>query len=132
MAFQKGKSGNPKGRKKGTPDRRTSLRSLIEPSAPKLIAACIELGLSGDVSACRLLLDKVVPNVKPEMIPAPLNINLKGTATEQAQSILDAIAAGLIATDTGTALIRAIADAGTIKNNTEMFDRLLALEGMRK
>lgn len=133
MAFKKGSSGNPKGRKAGIPDRRTSLRLLIEPLIPSLIEVVHDLAIAGDVSACRLLMDKCCPNVKPETIAEPIAVNMAGTATEQCQSILEAIAAGFIAPDTGSGLIRAIADTVKVYDSTELLKRLDELEsGVKK
>lgn len=133
MAFKKGSSGNPKGRKAGLPDRRTALRQLIEPLIPSLIEVVHDMALAGDVAACRLLLDKCCANLKPEMQAEPIAVNMAGTATEQCQSILDAIAAGSLAADTGSQLIRAIADTVKVYDSTELLKRLDELEsGVKK
>jgi hypothetical protein len=126
--FKAGVAANPKGRPKGIPDKRTALRTLIEPLAPALIEVAYDMAVAGDVSALRLLLDKICPNVKPEMVAVPIAVNMAGTASEQCQSILIAIAAGNIAADTGSQLIRAIADTVKVSEVTDLFERLEKLE----
>lgn len=68
MSFQKGKSGNPKGRPKGAISKRTQLAKLFEADAEKLIAKTIELALDGDPNAIRLCIERIVPKVRHEPI----------------------------------------------------------------
>jgi len=128
MGFKKGQSGNPASRAKGIPDKRVQLRALIMPLAPDLITACFDQAISGDAQCYRILLDKVLPNLKPETEAQPLAINMAGTASEQSQAILEAIAAGTVAPDTGAALIGAIASVVKIQEVDDLSKRLLALE----
>lgn len=126
--FKTGVAANPKGRPKGVPDKRSALKKLIEPLAPDLINIVYDLAKKGDLGACRLLLDKCLANQKPESEPQRIPIKMDGTPAEQSQRILEAIAAGTIAADVGSQLIRAVSDAINIQAQTEMLDRLTALE----
>lgn len=72
MAFKKGQSGNPKGRKIGSINRKSQLTSLLESYAEDLIKKAIELALSGDVIALRLCLERLIPKINRE----PINISL--------------------------------------------------------
>lgn len=64
MPFEKGVSGNPNGRPKGSGDKRTELRSLLDPHAPELVKTVVEKALSGDMTAMRLCLDRCIPSYK--------------------------------------------------------------------
>lgn len=66
MTFTKGQSGNPKGRRKGVPNRRTELAKMLDPHAETLIAKMIELALEGDVIALRLCMERLIPKASRE------------------------------------------------------------------
>ncbi|MES2728985.1 MAG: DUF5681 domain-containing protein [Pseudomonadota bacterium] len=61
MTFIAGRSGNPNGRPKGAGDKRTEMRSLLEPHAPALIEKAVQMALAGDVTALKLCLDRIIP-----------------------------------------------------------------------
>lgn len=62
--FQKGTSGNPSGKKPGTLNKRTQLTRQFEVYADALINKTVELALSGDPTALRLCIERLVPKVK--------------------------------------------------------------------
>lgn len=70
MSFQRGKSGNPAGRPKGSKDKRTELRALLEPHAPALVQKAVEQALDGDTAALKLCLDRLIPPVRSIEIKA--------------------------------------------------------------
>ncbi len=66
MTFPKGQSGNPKGRRKGVPNRRTELAKMLDPQAEALVAKMIEIALQGDVTALRLCMERLIPKANRE------------------------------------------------------------------
>jgi len=66
MTFQPGQSGNPTGRPKGIADKRTELRSLLEPHAKEIIEKLIECAKAGNPIALRLCIERLIPRVKPD------------------------------------------------------------------
>jgi hypothetical protein len=62
--FQPGKSGNPKGRKPGqTPG--AQIRKAIEERKDDILQTVINAAVNGDMTACKMLLDRITPSLKP-------------------------------------------------------------------
>src|SRR3954469_16604258 len=62
MAFQKGQSGNPSGKPKGTRHRVTmAAETLMEGEAEAITRKAIELAKEGDSPALRLCMDRIYP-----------------------------------------------------------------------
>lgn len=66
MTFKTGQSGNPGGRPKGIADKRTQLRSLLQPHAEDLINKLIERAKLGDSWAMKLCIDRLIPPIKKD------------------------------------------------------------------
>lgn len=66
MTFKSGKSGNPNGRPKGVIDKRTQLRSLLQPHAEDLVNKLIERAKLGDSWAMKLCIDRLIPPIKKD------------------------------------------------------------------
>ena len=64
--FKPGQSGNPKGRVKGKPLLVTELRTAIEAKSDEIFQAVINAAINGDMSAAKILIDKICPSLKPE------------------------------------------------------------------
>jgi len=62
--FLPGQSGNPNGRPKGT-GTIAKLREAIQEEIPEIIDTLVSAAKSGDVSAARILIDKVIPTLRP-------------------------------------------------------------------
>lgn len=68
MQFQKGRSGNPSGRPRGSENTRTQLSRLLQPYADQLINKAVELALGGDTIALRLCVERLIPKAKPDTL----------------------------------------------------------------
>lgn len=78
--FKKGISGNPKGKKAGTLNKKTQLAKHFEVHAEALIEKTIELGLSGDPVALRLCIERLVPKAKDKAATVVMpDLNSMGT-----------------------------------------------------
>jgi len=75
--FVKGQSGNPSGRPPGT-GVVAKLREAIQDEIPEIIDALVAAAKSGDVSAAKILIDKVVPTMKPvSVVSTPEEVDSK-------------------------------------------------------
>src|SRR5829696_6579969 len=69
MAFQKGRSGNPNGKPKGTRHRVTmAAETLMEGEAEAITRKAIELAKGGDGPALRLCMDRIYPPRKDRSV----------------------------------------------------------------
>lgn len=101
--FIKGQSGNPKGKPKGVRHTATQITyALIEGNLQEVLETVVERAKNGDMTACRMILDKVLPNTKdrPVTIDLPPINDLNGVGFAQAE-ILQAVAAGNITPNEG-------------------------------
>lgn len=128
--FVRGKSGNVKGRPRGTRDKRTALRALLVPHAPKLIRKIVALALAGDVGALRLCLDRLVSPLKSADNPVSLG-RFTGTLAHQARAVLAAMATGRITPDEASAITAALSAQARITETDELEKRITALEATK-
>jgi Family of unknown function (DUF5681) len=96
--FEKGLSGNPNGRPKGSRNATTlALEALLDGQANALTQKAIELALGGDMAALRLCLDRILPPRKDRPVSFTLpTINSPQDAAAIVSSVLAAVAAGEI------------------------------------
>jgi hypothetical protein len=127
MPFQKGRSGNPKGRPKGI-QTQAKLRKAIEAHVPAIIDAMVEKARAGDVGAAKLLVDRVIPALRPTDQPAPVPLPHEGLA-QSGQAILVALGAGELTPQQGAALLGALSTLARVVETDELVQRVAALEG---
>ena len=96
--FEKGLSGNPNGRPKGSRNATTlALEALLDGQANALTQKAIDLALGGDMAALRLCVDRILPPRKDRPVSFTLpTINSAQDAAAIVSSVLAAVAAGEI------------------------------------
>ena len=94
--FEKGRSGNPRGRPLGSRNSATlAAEALLEGEAEKLTRKCIELAMDGDTVALRLCLERIDPARKDRPVTFPLPpITSPRDAADIAAAVANAVAAG--------------------------------------
>ena len=128
--YRKGESGNPAGRPKGTADRRTELRALLQPHAEQLIAKAVSVALEGDTTALRICLDRLIPTMKASDASVELGA-LPGSLSEQGEAVLRAAAGGDITPHQAATIMQAIAAQARIVEMSELEERIKRLEEHR-
>jgi hypothetical protein len=131
--FAPGASGNPGGRPKGSRNKATlALEALLDGQAEALTQKAVELALSGDITALRLCLDRILPArrdrpVSFEMVP----INTAGDAKVASAALLKAVAAGILTPSEASEIGKLV--EGYVKSIeiTEVLTRLDNLEGAK-
>jgi hypothetical protein len=123
--FKPGASGNPKGRPRGT-GIPAEVRSALRGELPDVLAAVVAAAKSGDMSAAKILLDRVVPTLKP--VDLPLAVACRDSLSEQGRSVLEAASSGQVSPEQADRLLSAISKQARVVEIDELVRRVEALE----
>ena len=129
--FIKGQSGNPKGKPKGVRHKTTQITyALMEGNLEEILAIVIERAKSGDMAACRMIVDKVLPNSKerPIAINLPVISNLDGVGRAQVE-ILQAVSVGDITPNEGERIASIVEARRRSIETINLETRICRLEG---
>jgi hypothetical protein len=125
MPFEKGVSGNKQGRIAGrTPG--AKLRKAIEAKADDILQSVIDAAVNGDMAACKMLLDRITPTLKPQALP--ISLVFQESLALQGNEIIKATMGGEIPPDIGSQLITALSNQGKLVDFQEMVERLARIE----
>jgi len=125
--FKPGKSGNPKGRPKGARDKRTELRSLLEPHSKELVEKVVELAIGGDTTALRLCLERLIPPFRSQEQSITLD-NMNGGLTAQGRQIILAMGNGELSPSDASSMLQALASQARLSEVDELERRINKLE----
>jgi hypothetical protein len=128
--WQKGTSGNLAGKPTGSRNKATlAVLTLMEQGAKEITEAVVAAAKTGDLTAARMILDRLAPHAKerPVSLVLPNTDTVEGVSAAQ-QVILQAVAAGDLLPGEGTALA-GIVEARRKSIETLQLDlRIAALE----
>jgi len=130
MPFQKGESGNPAGRPRGSRNRATLLmEGLLADDAEAIGRKAIEMAKQGDMAAIRLCMDRLAPVRKGEPVAFELPpLHKPADSVAAAAEIVAGVAAGDLTPSEGADLAKVV-DVYVRAIATEAFDeRLTKLE----
>lgn len=123
--FKKGQSGNPSGRPPGS-GIAGKLRKAIEAESGEILQSLITQAKGGDTVACKLLLDRIFPPLKPHATPISIQEGESLPAT--GNNVISATLDGTISPDIGSQLIRALTDQGKLIELEDISKRLGRIE----
>jgi hypothetical protein len=126
--FQKGQSGNRKGRPKGTGNAAKIAQAVSDADLKRIITALVEQAVDGNVQAAGLLLARTIPPLKATTAPINLALAPDASLSDKAHTVLDSLAAGQLPPDVGIALLSALGTTARIIETTELEQRIIALE----
>ena len=128
--FQQGQSGNPAGKPKGTRHRVTMLaQRMMEDDAAEVVAAVVAAAKDGDMSAAKLVIDRLVPPRKD----SPVNFDLPAIksasdASAAMAAVLGATAAGDLTPAEASEIAKLIDVFTRTHEACELEKRIVALE----
>lgn len=121
--FAKGQTGNPGGR----PGNLASLRAKLTAGSDEIATVVLAAAKGGDMQACRLILERIVPALKPITEPVPFDLD-DTDLPSTARSIMRAIASGALPGDQGKVLLDAVLGMSRVIEVADLDQRLKALE----
>jgi hypothetical protein len=121
--FKAGVSGNPGGRSGQT----QAIRAKLANGADAIAKKVIDAAKAGDMQACRLVLERLVPALKPTSSPVQFELD-DSDLPSTARSIMRAIASGSLPGDQGKALLDAVLGMSRIIEISDLEQRLKAIE----
>ncbi|MCW2310576.1 DUF5681 domain-containing protein [Rhodoferax antarcticus] len=128
--FKPGISGNPQGKPTGTRSKATQLlEALMQGGAEEITRAVIDAAKGGDLTACKIILDRLIPPAKER----PVNVDLPDTSTSEgvsaAQSaIIQAVGCGDLLPGEAATLSAIVESKRRAIETLELSDRITQLE----
>jgi hypothetical protein len=131
--FQKGQSGNPSGKPKGARNKTTLLaEKLMQDDAAQIVQAVLDAAKGGDMTAARLVLERIAPVRKGR--PVFLDLPTVRSASEIAAAMATltaAMAAGEVTPDEAATVASVFEMRRKALETGEFEQRLAALEGRK-
>jgi hypothetical protein len=84
---------------------------------------------AGDVQAARILIDRLIPALKPTT--ADLSLRTTGTLTERGEAVIKAMLAGSVSPDQAKTALDTLTAQAKLLEQSEIFTRLAALEALQ-
>ena len=128
--FQKGQSGNPNGRPKGSRNAATlAVEAMLGGQAAALTQKAIEMALAGDQVALRLCLERIYPARKDRPVTFPLPpITSPRDAADVMAAVAKAVASGHITPGEAVELSRIIDSYVRAYQTAELDERVARVE----
>lgn len=124
--WKAGQSGNPAGRPPGQSEI-TKLRAMLMPQAPELLETVLKAAKGGDMVAARLILERILPAVRPT--EQALGFPLVGKSlADKGMAVMGAVSAGELSPSQGSQLITALGALARVVEIDELERRLTDLE----
>ena len=128
MAFVKGQSGNPRGRRPGHLGV-TALRQLIGEHAEKVVQRLILSAVNdADTMAAKLLIERAIPPIKAVELPVKIPLPADAPLAEQGRAVVLALATGKIPPTQAGTILSGLASLARLVELDEIDRRLSALE----
>lgn len=115
--------GRPPGRGPGA-----ELRAVLATDLDKIIGVLRTQALAGDAQAIRIVLDRVLPALRPVDMPTTLDLPASDSLADQARAVVRAAADGDLSPAQAAQIVTALGGVAKIIETTELEQRIAALE----
>ncbi|WP_296509076.1 DUF5681 domain-containing protein [Rhodoferax sp.] len=124
--FQKGTSGNPQGRPRGI-GRIGELRKRIADDMDSIVSSLVAAAKAGDTQAAKLLLDRVIPTLRPMEQAEPMALT-GDNLTAKGESVLQGLVEGNLSSEQAARLVAVLAGLARVEEFTTLEQRIAQLE----
>jgi hypothetical protein len=107
------------------------MRAALATDLDKIIDTLKAQALAGDPQAIRIILDRVLPALRPVDMPTTLALPAGGTLADQARAVVQAAADGDLAPAQAAQIVTALGGVAKIIETTELVRRIEALEAVK-
>ena len=104
------------------------MRAMLATDLDKIIGVLRTQALAGDAQAIRIILDRVLPVLRPVDMPTTLALPGDGTLADQARAVVRAAADGDLSPAQAAQIVTALGGVAKIVEVTELVTRIEALE----
>jgi hypothetical protein len=104
------------------------MRATLATDLHQIIDTLKAQALAGDAAAIRIILDRVLPALRPVDMPTTLDLPADGTLADQGRAVMQAAADGDLAPAQAAQIITALGGVAKIIETTELVKRIEALE----
>lgn len=104
------------------------MRVRLATDLDKIIGTLKAQALAGDPQAIRIILDRVLPALRPVDLPTVLALPVGGTLADQARAVVQATADGDLAPAQAAQIVTALGGVAKIVETTELMRRIEVLE----
>lgn len=107
------------------------MRAALATDLDKIIYTLRTRALEGDAQAIRIILDRVLPALRPVDMPTALALPMGGGLADQARSVVQAAADGDLAPAQAVQIVTALGGVAKIIETDELIKRIEALESRK-
>ena len=107
------------------------MRAALATDLDKIIDTLKAQALAGDPQAIRIILDRVLPALRPVDMPTALALPANGTLADQARAVVQAAADGDLTPAQAAQIVTALGGVAKIVETTELVRRIEALEAVK-
>lgn len=126
-SFKKGQSGNPSGKQPGTTSR-ARFRKLVDTDLPGIVQTLVTNAKAGDTHAAKVLLDRLIPALKPTT--DALSLKSTGTLAERGEAIIAAMTSGKVSPDQASIAMNTLTAQAKLAEQGEILQRIEQLEAL--
>jgi hypothetical protein len=104
------------------------MRATLATDLHQIIEKLKAQALAGDPQAIRIVLDRVLPALRPVELPTALDLPAGGSLADQARAVVQAAADGDLTPAQAAQIVTALGGVAKIVETTELVRRIEALE----
>ena len=105
-----------------------ALREQINEALPGIVKSMVDRALEGDPGAARLLVERVIPALRPEERPVTVHLPGEASLSDQGRALLAAVATGELAPSQASTLLAGLSTMAKLIETDELAARVAALE----